>query len=206
MDHSIVQKRAQDWHAGALPVLLLAGLVVILYWPSAVALGEVWGSDRGVYSQGYLIGAASLLILALRAREVGARLQPTVWAVPIVLVLSFVWLIAARSGIQTVEGLLLPFILGAAILALFGPVVARACLFPCALMLFAIPIWDVLSASLQAITTQAAAGLLRIAQVPTAVRGELIHIRGGTFEIAAACSGLGMLLVGLATAALYGEM
>jgi exosortase len=206
MDHSIVHTHALDWHVGALPVLLLAALVLMLYWPSAAALDEVWRSDRGVYSQGYLIGAASLWILALRAREARARLQPTVWAVPALLVLGFAWLIGARSGIQTIEALLLPFIVGVGILAFFGPTVARACVFPCALLLLAIPVWDVLSAPLQTLTTRAAAGLLRAAQVPTVVSGEFIHIRGGTFEIAAACSGLGMLLVGLATAALYGEM
>lgn len=206
MDHSIVQKRELDWHVGALPVLLLTALVVILYWPSVTALAEVWGSDRGVYSQGYLIGAASLWILALRAHEARASLRPTPWAAPLVLVLGFVWLIGARSGIQTAEALLLPLILGAAILAVFGAAVARACLFPCALLLLAVPLWGPLNAPLQNITTPAAALILRALQVPTAVSGNLIHIRAGTFEIASACSGLGMLLVGLATAALYGEM
>jgi exosortase/archaeosortase family protein len=93
-----------------------------------------------------------------------------------------------------------------AILAMFGLAVARACLFPCALQLLAIPIWGPLNAPLQNMTTPAAALILRVLQVPTLVAGNIIHIRAGTFEIAPACSGLGMLLVGLATAALYGEM
>jgi EpsI family protein len=206
MEQSIAHTRGLDWHAGALPVLLLTALVVLLYWPSVTALAEVWGSERGVYSQGYLIAAASIWILAMRARETRATLRPTAWAAPLLLLLGLLWLMGARSGIQTAEALLLPFIVCAAILAMFGPAVARACLFPCALLLLAIPVWDPLNAPLQNMTTPAAALILRALQVPTAVAGNLIHIRAGTFEIAPACSGLGMLLVGLATAALYGEM
>src|SRR5215469_18026935 len=200
-------RRALDWLAGALPVLLLTAVVLVLYWPSVTALEEVWGSDRGVYSQGYLIAAASAWTLTMRSREVGASLRPNPWAVPLVLVLGFLWLIGARSGIQTAEALLLPFVLWAAILAMFGPSVARACLFPCALLLLAIPIWDALSAPLQGITTQVAALILRLLQVPIRVAGNFISVRGvGSFEVASSCSGLGMLLVGLSTAALYGEM
>jgi exosortase len=206
MAQAIVHTRGLDWHVGAPPVLLLAALVMVLYWPSVMALTEVWGSDRGVYSQGYLIGAASLWILAMRAHEVRASPRPNPWAAPLVLALGFVWLLGARSGIQTAEALLLPLVLLAAIRAMFGPAVARACSFPCALQLLATPIWGPLNAPLQNITTPAAALILRALQVPTSVAGNLIHIRAGTFEIAPACSGLGMLLVGLATAALYGEM
>lgn len=207
MDQSIVQTRALDWHAGALPVLLLTALIALLYSPSITALHQVWwNGDRGAYSQGYLIGAASLWILAMRAREAGAQLRPGPWAAPLVLVLGFLWLIGTRSGIQTAEALLLPFIVWTAILAMFGRTVARACLFPCALLLLAIPIWGPLTAPLQNITTPAAALIMRALQVPTTVDGNDIIIRTGTIGITEACSGLGMLLVGLATAALYGEM
>jgi EpsI family protein len=207
MEQSIAQPRGVHWHVGMLPVLLLTALVIILYWPSATALAEVWGSNRGVYSQGYLIAAASVWILATRAREMRAAPRPHPWGAALVLLLGFLWLISARSGIQTAEALLLPPIVWAAILAMFGAAVARACLFPCALLLLAIPIWDPINAPLQNITTPAAALILRALQVPTEVAGNLIHIRAvGTFEIAPECSGLGMLLVGLTTAALYGEM
>jgi EpsI family protein len=197
---------AQSLRAGALPVLLLTALVAVLYWPSVAALSSVWGSDRGAYSQGYLIAAVSVWMLALRGRETAARLQPSLGGLAVVLGLGFLWLICARAGIQTAEALLLPLILCAAMRVSFGAAVARAAVFPCAFLLLAIPVWDVLSAPLQAVTTQVAAGILGLAQVPTRVHGNFIHIRAGTFEIAPGCSGLSMLLVGLAIAGLYGEM
>jgi exosortase A len=198
--------RAPSLRAGALPVLLLTALVAALYWPSLAALGAVWGSDRGTYSQGYLIGALSLWMLGQRGRETAARLQPSMAMLPVVLALGFLWLICARAGIQTAEALLLPVILWAAIRAAFGAAFARAAVFPCAFLVFAIPVWDSLSAPLQGLTTQVSAGILRLAQVPNQVSGNLIHIHAGTFEVAAGCSGLSMLLVGLAIAGLYGEM
>ncbi len=187
-------------------MLLLTALVAALYWPSLAALGAVWGSDRGTYSQGYLIGALSLWMLGQRGRETQARLQPNLAMLPVVLGLGFLWLICARAGIQTAEAFLLPLILWTAIRAAFGARVARAAVFPCAFLVLAIPVWDPLSAPLQALTTQVSAGILRVAQVPNQVSGNFIHIHAGTFEVAAGCSGLSMLLVGLAIAALYGEM
>ena len=187
-------------------MLLLTALVAALYWPSLAALGAVWGSDRGTYSQGYLIGALSLWMLGQRGRETQARLQPNLAMLPVVLGLGFLWLICARAGIQTAEAFLLPLILWTAIRAAFGARVARAAVFPCAFLVLAIPVWDPLSAPLQALTTQVSAGILRVAQVPNQVSGNFIHIQAGTFEVAAGCSGLSMLLVGLAIAALYGEM
>jgi exosortase A len=198
--------RARSLRVGVLPVLLLTAVVVALYWPSAAALLRVWGSDRGTYSQGYLIAAVCLWILAMRGRETAARWQPGLGVLPVILILGFVWLIGARAGIQTAEALLLPVILWVAIRASFGAAVARHCLFPCAFLVLAIPVWDPLSAPLQAITTRVAAGILALAQVPTRVTGNFIHINAGTFEVAPGCSGLGMLLVGLAIAGLYGEM
>jgi exosortase A len=198
--------RALSLRVGALPVLLLTALVAVLYWPSLAALLRVWGSDRGTYSQGYLIAAVSLWMLMMRGREISARWQPGLDVLPVILGLGFLWLIGARAGIQTAEALLLPVILWLAIRAAFGAAVARACSFPCAFLVLAIPVWDPLSAPLQAITTQVAAGILALAQVPTRVTGNFIHINAGTFEVASGCSGLGMLLVGLATAGLYGEM
>ncbi len=198
--------RAPSLRVGALPVLLLAALVAVLYWPSLVALNAVWVSDRGTYSQGYLIAAVSLWILVMRGRETGARLQPTLSMLPAVLALAFLWLICARAGIQTAEALLLPLVLWVALRAVFGAQVARAGIFPCAFLILAIPVWDALSGPLQALTTRAAAGLLAVAQVPTRVTGNFIQINAGTFEVAPGCSGLGMLLVGLAVAGLYGEM
>jgi exosortase len=187
-------------------VLLLAALVAALYWPTVAALGAVWGTDRGVYSQGYLIAAASVWILAVRARETAAQLQPNLGMLPIVFGLGFVWLICARAGIQTAAALLLPLILWAAIRASFGAAVGRAAVFPCAFLVLAIPVWDPLSAPLQALTTQVSARILSLLQVPTLVAGNFIHIHAGTFEVASGCSGLGMLLVGLAVAGMYGEM
>jgi EpsI family protein len=198
--------RALSLRAGAPPVLLLTALVAVLYWPSVAALTTVWGSDRGAYSQGYPIAAISVWMLAMRGRQSCARLQPSLGGLPLVLGLGFVWLICARAGIQTAEALLLPLILCAAIRVAFGAAVARAAVFPCAFLLLAIPVWDVLSAPLQAVTTQVAAGILGLAQVPARVHGNFIHIDAGTFEIAPGCSGLSMLLVGLAIAGLYGEM
>jgi EpsI family protein len=48
--------------------------------------------------------------------------------------------------------------------------------------------------------------LIWLTGLPAYIDGDLVHVPAGAFEIAAGCSGLHFLIVGLALAALYGEM
>ena len=143
----------------------------------------------------------------MRGRETAARLQPSLGLLPAVLGLAFLWLICARAGIQTAEALLLPLVLWVAIRASFGAAVGRASVFPCAFLVLAIPVWDPLERSRCSPSPRAR---LPRSSHSRRCRRALREISSRSMPVRSkwlpGCSGLGMLLVGLAIAGLYGEM
>jgi exosortase len=113
-----------------------------------------------------------------------------------------------RSAIPGVQLLMLPPVLLLAVLAAFGPAVARAAAVPIMFLYFAAPLWNfVLTAPLQDLTTRVAAILAPVLGLPATVHGHLVSFPNGiTFEVTPACSGAGFLVQGLAIATLLGEL
>jgi EpsI family protein len=182
--------------------------VAVIYWPSAVALDGIWrGSAGNSYTHGYLVLAASLwLIVRDRARLAAAPVRPVGWAWILVLILSGAWLWSWRAAIQQLHVLLLPAILLAALLAALGWRVTRILLFPVGFLVFAMPVWGAINSSLQTLSAKGNGILMWLSGMPAYMQGDLIRLPGGSIEIAQACAGLNGFLIGLAVAALYGEL
>jgi exosortase len=182
-------------------------IVALACWPGALALHELWISESG-NTHGYLVLAVSL-VLIYQSRE---RLAATEWrpywpALALVAAASFVWLVLWRAGLQGLHLLLIPVIAALAVLAAAGWRVLRVLAFPLAFFFFALPTWElVLSGPLQSLTVVAQAVLIQLTGLPARMDGNLIYLEAGAFEVESGCSGLHYLVVGLAIAALYGEI
>jgi EpsI family protein len=189
-------------------ILALALLVAAVFWPSSRVLGEQWLDFANLtYTHGWLI----VLVCALLVVRVHAQLAAApakFWPTAAVLLAACVlaWLVAYRASIQDLHITLLPAIYWLAIAAAFGWPVARIMIFPVAFFYFAEPSWSQLSAPLQQLTVVATRLLLAITGPPALIAGDFIHIPNGTFEVQEGCSGLHFLIVGLAVAALHGEL
>ena len=143
-------------------------------------------------------------------RERKALLEAPVQPVPLALVplmlSSAAWLFAWRAAIQEPHLLLLPLILSTAILAAFGWRVLRILAFPIAYLYFAMPVWSDINGVVQALSARMTGVLIWITGLPAYMQGDFVQLPGGAIEIAASCSGLHAFIVGLALAALYGQV
>jgi len=186
----------------------LVAIAVVAYWPSFRALHIRWvDTDALGNTHGYVIAAICVWLIFRNRRQFGqVRLAPHPPAVFFLVVASVVWLIAYRAGLQDIHLLLLPLLIASAALAAFGPQALRAVAFPIAFFVFALPGWDQLNDLLQSLTVIAVAAFAWAIGLPAFIDGNFVHIPTGTFEIAGGCSGLHFLVVGLAIAALYGEL
>jgi exosortase len=189
-------------------ILALAVLVAVVYAPSTIVLAEQWTDFVNItYTHGWLI-LAVCIALAIRGRDAltatRARVSPL--ALLALIACSFVWLVCYRASIQDLHITILPAIFWLATTTAFGPAVGRALLFPVLFLYFAEPSWGQLSNPLQALTVAAMHVALSITGPHTWISGALVHIPNGTFEIQEGCSGLHFLIVGLAVAALHGEL
>lgn len=193
------------------PLVVLALLVMVAlaaFWPSISALMELWShTERRTYQHGYLIAAIALWLLYRERRRIAEVVEgPS----PVLLVFAAVggvaWAIAWNAGLQAAHILLWPAILWAAATGAVGLRAGRVLARPLVFLYFAMPIWDALIPGLQAATVLANEMLSALIGMPVLIDGNYIHIPEGTFEIAGGCSGLNYLIVGLAIAALLGEI
>ncbi len=182
--------------------------VAVIYWPSAVALNGFWTDtvDKA-YTHGYLVLAISLwLVVRERRRVFAATLRPDPRALVAIAAMSIVWVYCYGAAIQDPQLLLLPLLLFAALIAALGWPLARTLLFPIGFLYFAMPAWTDINSLLQGLSVQANGFLVAMMGIPAYITSNFIHLPGGVLEIAWGCSGLHFFVVGLALAALYGEL
>lgn len=191
-----------------IPISLGLGTVLVVFaiafLPSIQwVLGE-WSSSSGVLSHGYLVAAMSAYLFIRAIPDVAAMpVQPIWWVLPISLAMSIVWLLGYAATVVAVQSIVLPAILLTTIAGAFGLRIAKRLAFPVLFLYFAVPALDHLQLVFQNITVAAVSILIRIADIPALVTGNLIHIPQGVFEIAGGCSGLSFIVAGLSLAAFY---
>ncbi len=187
-------------------IAMLACVVALVYWPSSVFLSQKWSDTAAEgYTHGWLIVLVCVW-LAIRARHelAVAPTQPAPLALLALAGAILAWLVCYRASIESLEVVLLPWVFWLAATAAFGWAVGRLLLFPVAFLYFALPIWY--PPPLQHLTVLAMHGLLAITGPPAQFSGDVIHIPNGSFRIEEGCSGVHFMIVGLAVAALYGEL
>ncbi len=179
-----------------------------IYWPSSRALAGLWNdTEARTYTHGWLVLLICLWWIArARADLAAASVRPLPQAFAAVLMLSAAWLVFWRAGIQDLHLMVLPVLLLASWLAIFGWRATRALVFPIAFVYFALPLWGELVGVLQFLSVRANEVLIWLTGLPAYIDGRLVHVPAGTFEVADGCSGLHFLIVGLCLAALYGEI
>lgn len=182
--------------------------VALLYWPSALELDRLWRDlPAETYTHGYLILLLSLwLIVRDRKRLALIAVRPEPLALIPLLTMSAAWVWFWRAAIQELQLLLLPLILYAALFSALGRRLARALAFPIAFLYFALPFWSDLNGIVQGLSAKVNGALIALTGIPAYMAGDFAHLPGGAIEIAASCSGLHTLIVGLALAAFYGKV
>lgn len=194
------------------PGLLLASLlgVGLIFWPSTQTLLQEWiDTPSSTYAQGPLVVVLAwwLAVRAIRrdAVPIAAEARPQLsWLA--LLALSFLWLVALRAGVQVAHQSLLPVFVFFCVRAAMGRAAAMAALAPLGMLFFAIPLWHLFLPHLQAITVVMVGFLLRVADIPAHVEGDLVHIPNAVFHIEDGCAGLHYFIIGASIAALSGEL
>src|SRR5262249_52323402 len=132
--------------------------------------------------------------------------QPWPAAALAVIAAIALWLVCYRASMEEAYIAVFPALFWLAVATAFGRAVARLLIFPVAFFYFAIPTWSQLANPLQSLTVLAMRTFLSVTGPHAQIDGALIHIPNGSFVIEEGCSGLHFLIVGLAVAALHGEL
>jgi EpsI family protein len=185
----------------------LLALAALTYWPSSQALWDFWSNDNTAGAHGFLVAPlAAWLLYRARHRLAAVAVRPSRAACVMLVVLSIAWLVFWRSGIQELHILSLPMLMGLSVWAALGWRAACIAAFPIGYLYFAVPAWGIFIDPLEHLTSRVVGALAPYIGVPAHRQGDLIIFPGGIIEVAHGCSGQAFLTVGLAVAALLGEL
>ena len=192
-------------------MLLCAGLIaiaVLIYWPSTAALWDVWIDDNHGGTHGLIVAPLSAWLLYRARFQLAAIPTRPSWFAGVLLLLgSLSWLVFWRAGIRELHLLMLPVLMGLGVWTALGFPAALRVAFPLGYLYFAMPAWGIFGGPLRHLTVVANGVLLPLIGVPVQVHGDLLVLPGvGRFEVEGSCSGANFLAIGLAVAALLGEV
>ena len=189
-------------------ILVLAVVVAAVFWPSTAVLIQQWSDFVNItFTHGWLILAVCVWLTIHCGRAIAAApVRPWPLAQIALVLAVFAWLVCYRASIQDLHLTLFPVLFWLAAAAAFGWPVARLLIFPVAFFCFALPSWAQLGNPLQELTVLAMRLLLSVTGPSAVISGDVIHIPNGSFRIEEGCSGLHFMIVGLAVAALHGEL
>jgi EpsI family protein len=189
-------------------ILALAVLVTLVYWPSPAVYYEQWLDFVNItYTHGWLV-LAVCVALVLRSRREIAAVPVRFWPLALLALGGCIlaWLVCYRASIEDLEVTIFPAIFWLAVTAAFGLRMGLLLAFPVAFFSLAVPFWSQLGNPLQELTVFALRGFFWLTGPRVLISGDTIHIPNGTFVIEEGCSGLHFMIVGLAVAALHGEL
>ena len=174
-------------HLAALGAVAL--LILTLFHRDVTDMVSIWWNAS---TFGHCLFIPFLIAWLVQQRLAGLRqLQPAAWAPGLLWIAAgaFAWLLGAAAGVALFRHAALILMLQGSVVALLGPAVARALLFPLFYAFFMIPVGEELVAPLQLITAQLCMVFLEIAGVPAHLDGIFITTPTGYFRVAEACSG-----------------
>ncbi|RDC60074.1 hypothetical protein HME9302_01273 [Alteripontixanthobacter maritimus] len=189
---------AADWRRPLARLALLSLGIMVLTARDWAAMADQWWNISTYNHVLFVPFIVGWLIWERRAAL--ASFKPKGWWPGLVLLGCglFGWLLGTMAGVNTVSQLGAVLALQAGALALLGPRIGWALLFPLVYLLFLVPFGDELVPALQMLTAKITIALTMWSGIPAFIDGVFIDTPAGLFEVAEACSGVKFLVAMLA--------
>jgi exosortase A len=129
--------------------------------------------------------------------------QPNFFALPLLALLGFVWLLGNLASAGVVQQFALALMLPLLAWIILGTEVVRTLAFPLFFLLLAVPFGEFLVPSLMVYTADFTVFALRLTGIPVYREGMFFTLPSGSWSVVEACSGLRYLIASLTTGFLY---
>lgn len=202
---------AARWRHPAVPLAVLAGLlVVIAYARTFAVMWRLW-SHNDNYSHGFLIPPVALGLVLLARRSLAATPARASWGgLPLVAASVLLHVAGIRGDVAMFQAYAFILLLAGVTWSWFGLAILRRIWFPIAFLAFAAPTFPVFINQVSfRLKTLAAVGSVELAQafgVAVARQGMDLIFPSGTMTIEGACSGLNSLIALMAMGALFAHL
>ena len=188
-------------------VLFVFTVLSVVYQPSARLIGNAWLNQSG-YSHGPLVLLISAWLVWKESLSSPLQIPPmaSTWLFLLAIASGLVWALSFVSATQAVQLLALIVISFCAVSWVFGSKLSLRFLVPVGFLVFAIPIWDLVTPTLQQLTIEVNSFLLSWLGWTTYFVGDIVHVRSGSFRIAQGCGGTHYFVVALSLGVLYAHV
>jgi exosortase A len=186
------------WRTALIRLGMAWAMIALVFARDAADMVMIWW-DSSTFNHILLIPFILGWLVMQREEEL-KRIAPSVWA-PGLLVMAAAatgWVLGEAAGVALARHLALVMFLQGSTLALLGPQVARALLFPLAYAFFLVPVGEEIVPQLQIITADISMALLGLTGIPAHIEGVFISTPTALFRVAEACSGVKFLIAMLA--------
>jgi exosortase len=193
------QSKAHSGFIEMAVAILLTAILLGLFWPVVL---DIWrySFDDGTYSHAFLIPLVAIYVLYDCRKQLQFRQASSIWLGLLIISLALE-LLFYLAQFSLPARALLPFILLFSLLSIFKH---RFSLYVYSLvMIFATPIWGILSPPLQQLSTSMVELVMSYTSIPSYFEGNVVSIPSGQFEIANGCSGLRYFITSLFLCLLY---
>lgn len=200
---SSVERPGQSLRVASASLMIVGLFMLLLFKTEVNGALTVWIASSA-YNHCFLIIPMALYLIWDRRMVVGQlTARPTIFALPIILVLSLAWIFAVGLGILEVRQFLVIAVFEAAAVAIFGWRTFRRLMAPFLLLFLLVPTGGYLVPWLQGFTAHFIVAGLQFAGVPVFGDGTVIEIPEGTFVVAEACAGLRFLVASVSFGIFY---
>jgi exosortase A len=195
---SIAPARLAPGWRPALCLIAAAALALgLVFRRDAAGAVQVW-LESTAYNHCFLVPVLiGWLLWERRAVFAAVSPRPVLWPLPLLPLLSGVWLVAAVLDLQEGRQLAAVAMLEVVLLVALGPQVVRLLLAPLLFLFFLVPSGAFLVPWLQRVTADISVAGLHLLNIPVYSDGLMIEVPEGTFEIAEACAGLRFLIASI---------
>ena len=199
---SLTSDSVSSWRNAYITLGCSLLLLVAIYWATAVSTVALWSGDP--LSHGYLVIPAAVYLAWSRRKDLES-LSPTpaFWALPLLGLLAFLWLLGNLTGTTVIQQFCLVAMIIGLVWGVLGTSAMRALMFPLAFLLFALPLGERLVPMLQDFTAGFAVKMLQLSGVPVLLEGHVISIPKSRWQVAEACGGINYLMSSLTLGYLY---
>jgi exosortase A len=192
-----------QWLRDAGLLLVCVAVLAGIFWREAAGAVRVW-IDSPTFNHGFLIIPISLFMMWER-RSAASQTphRPMPLAAPLLLPLSFAWLLASFMAILELQQFIVLTMLQVTLLSAFGWPAYRRYMAPFLYLYFLVPSGAEFVPELQQVTAKLAVFGLHLIGIPVFSDGAIIEIPAGSFAVAEACAGLRFLVAAVAFGVFY---
>ncbi len=196
-------QQSSNWQQTILVTALLCLALLALFYPTAAAMVDIWWRSE-TFAHGFFILPITLfLIWRLRDELRLLTPQPTMWGLPLLVMLGFGWLLAHFASVAVVQQLAFVAMLPVIVFSMLGWQVTRRILFPLCFLVLAVPMGEGLIPPMMDFTADFTVMMLQLTGIPVFREGLFFEIPSGRWSVVEGCSGVRYLIAAVTLGCLY---